>query len=54
MFKGCKLLKELNIKNFKMNNVTEMISMFYGCPDELKFKIKRKFKNIKEEAFKSF
>ena len=54
MFQGCKLLKELNIKNFKMNNVTEMIAMFYGCPDELKFKIKRKFKNIKEEAFKGF
>ena len=54
MFQGCKLLKELNIKNFKMNNATEMIAMFYGCPDELKFKIKRKFKNIKEEAFKGF
>ena len=53
MFRGCKLLKELNIKNFKMNNVTDMRFMFDGCSDELKLKIKRKFKSIKEEAFKS-
>ena len=46
MFKGCKLLKELNISNFNINNVTNMKGMFTGCPDELIMKIKEQNKNI--------
>ena len=31
MFDGCSSLKELNLKNFNTNNVTDMSYMFYGC-----------------------
>jgi len=51
MFSGCLSLKELNINNFKIKNTTNMIWMFSRCSDELKLKIKRKFKNFKENAF---
>ena len=50
MFSGCLSLKEININNFNTNNVTYM-GMFIGCSDDLKLKIKSKFKNLKEEAF---
>ena len=39
MFYECSSLKELNLKNFNTNNVTNMNSMFFGCSDELKMKI---------------
>ena len=51
MFCGCSSLKELNLSNFKTNNVTDMIWMFWGCSDDLKRKIKSENKNIKDEAF---
>jgi len=51
MFRECSSLKELNLNNFNTNNVTNMIFMFKGCSDELKLKIKSKFKNFKKEAF---
>ena len=54
MFRGCSSLKELNLNNFNTNNVTNMygmFSMFSGCLDELKLKIKSLFKNFNEEAF---
>ena len=51
MFHGCSSLKELNLNNFNTNNVTHMRSMFSKCSDELKLKIKSKFKIFKEEAF---
>ena len=51
MFNECSSLKELNLNNFNTNNVTDMRSMFSGCLDELKLKIKSQFKNFKEEAF---
>jgi len=53
MFSGCSSLKELNINNFNTFNVTNMNNMFSGCSIELIMKIKTKFKNIKEEAFKN-
>ena len=31
MFSGCKLLKELNLNNFNINNVTNMEHMFSRC-----------------------
>ena len=51
MFSGCSSLNELNLDNFDTDNVTDMWYMFYGCSNELKLKIKRQFKNFKEEAF---
>ena len=51
MFYQCSSLKELNLNNFNTINVTDMSFMFSRCLDELKLKIKSKFKNIKEEAF---
>ena len=51
MFDGCSSLKDLNLSNFNTNNVTNMISMFSGCSDQFKNKIRTEYKNIKEEAF---
>ena len=31
MFSGCSSLKELNLNNFNINNVTNMWHMFSGC-----------------------
>ena len=44
MFFGCSSLKELNLNNFNTNNVTNMSGMFSKCSDELKLKLKSKFK----------
>ena len=52
MFAECCSLKELNISNFNTNNIKFMGNMFSSCPDELKEKIKKQNKNIKDEAFK--
>ena len=54
MFHGCSSLKELNLSNFNTNNVTNMRSMFYGCPAILRNKIRVQYKNIKEEAFHEY
>ena len=51
MFRECSSLKELNLINFKTNNVTDMSEMFSGCSDDLRRKIKSENKNIKDEAF---
>ena len=51
MFEGCQTLEEINISDFNVNDFTEMESMFKGCLDNLKNKIRDKFKNIKENAF---
>ena len=52
MFSGCSSLDELNLDNFNTNNVTDMNFMFFGCSDELKLKIKSKYKIFKKQAFK--
>ena len=54
MFSGCSSLKELNLNNFNTNNVTYMSYMFSKCTDELKLKLKCKFNEFKEEAFKDY
>ena len=54
MFAGCSSLKELNLSNFNTNNITNMSWMFSRCSDELKLKIKSKFNEFKEEAFKEY
>ena len=46
MFSFCSSLTELNLSNFKTNNVSNMSSMFEGCLNKLKNKIKKKNKNI--------
>ena len=51
MFDGCLSLRELNLSNFNTNNLINMNNMFFQCSDELKSKIKTKYKNFKEEAF---
>ena len=49
MFSGCSSLKELNLSNFNINNVTYMDGMFYRCSDDLKKNIIGKIKGIKDE-----
>ena len=51
MFYECSSLKELNLSNFNTNNATDMRSMFSGCSDELKLKIRSQYKNFYEVAF---
>ena len=46
MFYECSSLIELNISNFKFNQGTIKNGMFIGCSEELKKKIKEKYKNI--------
>ena len=45
------ITKKLNLSNFNTKNVTIIHSMFHGCSDELRMKIKSQYKNIKAEAF---
>ena len=54
MFHRCEALKELNLSNFIFNNSNNIENMFSGCSEELKNKIKEKYKNIKENAFNDF
>ena len=51
MFYGCTSLKEINISNLDTNKISNMYSMFSFCSNELKSKIKNKYKNIRKEAF---
>ena len=51
MFYECSSLKEINLSNFNIHNVTDMRAMFYECSDEIKMKIQSQFKNIKQEVF---
>ena len=53
MFYGCSSLEELNLNNFNANDVTNMFRMFSECSNELIMKIKDKYNNIKDEAFKN-
>ena len=51
MFADCLSLKELNLSNFNINNVTFMRNMFNGCSNQFRNKIRAQYKNIKKEAF---
>ena len=51
MFYRCNSLNELNLSNFNTDKVIVMYCMFTDCSYKLKKKIKRKYKNIKEDAF---
>ena len=52
MFFGCKNLNYIDLDTFNTENVRNMNCMFGDCSNELKIKIKIKYRNIKEEAFK--
>ena len=52
MFSFCSALKEINIPNLNINKITDINYMFNECSDELKMKIKNKYSNIRDEAFK--
>ena len=54
MFYGCTSLKEFNINNFNTIKVLNMKGMFPQCSRELISKIRRKYKNIRKEAFRSY
>ena len=51
MFYKCKSLNELNLSNFNTDKVISMYCMFTDCSVKLKNKIKKKYNNIKENAF---
>ena len=51
MFYNCSSMKELNIDNFNLDNIREMIGVFSKCNDELRKKMKEKFNYLKYEAF---
>ena len=49
------LVKSLNgSHNIKENNKPDMHSMFDGCSDKFKAKMKSEIQNLKEEAFEEF
>ena len=50
-FSDCISLKELNISNFVFNEHNNVEYMFSNCSEELKDKIKNKYKNLAENAF---
>ena len=52
LFWRCPALKEINFYNSKVNNADSMHNMFFGCSDELKNKVRARYKNIREEAFR--
>ena len=54
MFVWCGQLNELNLKNFNINKVTNMVYMLVGCSEELKKKIKERYKDISEKAFDTY
>ena len=52
MFYGCLSLKNINLDNFNTIKVKNMICMFDQCEDELKSKIRKKYKIFNEDAFR--
>ena len=54
MFIYCSSLEDINLFNIKKNDKPDMHSMFDGCSDEFKTKMKSEIKNLKEEAFEEF
>ena len=52
MFSNCLRLQDLNLLNFNTNNVTDMIGMFSYCTDVFQKKIRSKYNNFKDEAFR--
>ena len=53
MFHYCKSIKNLDLSNFDTNKVRDMEYMFDGCQKGLIKKIRKKYKNYKEQAFET-
>ena len=53
MFHYCKSIKNLDLSNFDANKVRDMKYMFDGCQKGLIKKIRKKYKNYKEQAFET-
>jgi len=51
MFRKCSALKDINLDNFDINKISNMKLMFAECNDELKYKIKEKYKYFGDECF---
>ena len=51
LFYDSKCIESINFKKFYRNNITDMSYMFYGCSNDLKMKIIKKNKDIRDEAF---
>ena len=51
MFCKCNSLEDLDLSNFNFDKVIYFDNMFSGCLNDLKLKIKARYKNIREEAF---
>ena len=45
-------MKDINLSNFKMENVKYVIGMFLNIKDEMIYRIKSLYENIKDDAFK--
>ena len=51
MFSGCKNLTDLRLFKINLNKVEVVDYMFSECKKELKEKVKKLYKNMKEIAF---
>ena len=51
IFSGCTSLKKINIPNFNSINISNMRGMFHECSNDLKNKIRKKFKRIPYDGF---
>ena len=45
------IIKRNKLSNYNINKVTNIYSMFSGCSNELKLKIRCRYKNFQEIAF---
>ena len=52
MFSGCLSLKELNLSGFNTKKVIMMNYMFSKCSDELKLKLRSRYKNFYEKLLR--
>ena len=48
MFNGCSSLKDLDLTKFNLSNDVNVYSMFKGCSNKLKKKVKNYFEDFDE------
>ena len=51
MFRKCSALKDINLDNFDIYKISNMKLTFAESNDELKYKIKEKYKNFSDDCF---
>ena len=54
MFDGCKKLKHLDLSSFDTDDVINVNSMFYDCPDNIYEFNKSKFKKFKKKKLTDY